>query len=92
MIKVQNDTPEEVIDTPEEVKINEDQQPHISVETTPKVVPVPANYEISLKFRNMRGRNKVVVDHIFAYTIASEIINDIELEPQSIDKCRHNND
>lgn len=40
----------------------------------------------------MWGINEVVVNNVFAYTIASEIINDNELKPQTVEECRHQND
>jgi len=62
------------------------------VVVTPEVVSVPKNYEISLTNREMWARNEIIVDHVFAYEIANDIVNDEEREPQSVEECRHRND
>ncbi|GJY77294.1 retrovirus-related pol polyprotein from transposon TNT 1-94 [Tanacetum coccineum] len=56
---------------------------------------VPNEYEISINFvqnGTTWNRNKTRVDEIFAYAIASEIINDEITVPKSIGECRQRND
>lgn len=71
----------EVTDALEEVKSNINKQLHVSRLTTPEVVLVLENHEISLKSRNIWKENWVIVDNVFAYVITSNIVNDNEPEP-----------
>ena len=78
--------PVEVIDILDEVKSNTGQLPSISREATPQVVLVVANCEVFLRYGNMRERDEVVVDNVFAYTIASKTVNDNKLESQTVEE------
>lgn len=55
--------------------------------STLEVDLVSKNHEISLKSREMWARNVIVVDNVFAYTIAFKITNDEEPEPRIVEEC-----
>ena len=52
--------------------------------------------EISVSYvssRKIWNQNDIIVDDIFAYNIANEIMQqDRDLEPKSIEECRERND
>ena len=52
------------------------------------------NEEISISYVRKRwNRHEIVVDNVFAFLVAFEIIEENEdHEPKSIDECRHRND
>ena len=59
-------------------------------ETTPEEVKImdPENIEMSINYCNdLWDRNKIVIDNMFAFLVANEIIND-DYEPRSITECR----
>ena len=63
-------------------------------ETTPEEVKImdPGNNEISINYYNdLWNRNEIVIDDIFAFSVANEIIND-DYEPRSITECRQRHD
>ena len=57
---------------------------------------VPENFEISINYVHNRekcDRNKVIINNIFAFQMALDIIrNDENLEPQNVEECRNRND
>ena len=39
------------------------------------------------------NRSETIVDNVFAYNVALDIMNEIEdFEPKSVEECRHRND
>ena len=59
-------------------------------ETTPDEVKIIylGNNEISINYCNdLWDRNEIVIDNMFAFSVANEIIND-DYEPRSITECR----
>ena len=73
--------------TPEEVK-NE--------QTSSEEVKVLENFEISINYVHNREKwdqNKVIINNIFAFQMALDIIrNDENLELQNVEECRNRND
>ena len=66
-------------------------------ELSPEEDQVPENNEILIHYvhtREIWDRNKIVVDNIFSYKVALNIIksNDNEYEPQTVDECQRRND
>ena len=57
---------------------------------------VPVNCEISVSYVHTRekwDRNNIVINNIFAFQVASNIIrNDEDPEPRNVEECRHRND
>ena len=63
-------------------------------ETIPKEVKIidPGNNKISINYCNdLWDRNEIVIDNMFAFSVANEIIND-DYEPRSITECRQRQD
>ena len=63
-------------------------------ETTLEEVKImdPGNNEISINYYNdLWDWNEIVIDDIFAFSLANEIIND-DYEPRSITECRQRQD
>ena len=56
---------------------------------------MPKNYEISINYVHSRekwNRNKVIINNIFAFQMALDIIrNDENPEPQNVEECRNKN-
>ena len=56
---------------------------------------MPKNYEISINYVHSRekwNRNKVIINNIFAFQMALDIIrNDENPEPQNVEECRNRN-
>ena len=57
---------------------------------------MPENYVILINYVHNRekwDRNKVVINNIFAFQVALDIIrNDEDSKPQNVKKCRNRND
>ena len=63
-------------------------------ETTPEEVKIidPGNIEISINYCNdLWDRNEIVIDNMFAFLVANEIIND-DYKSRSIIECRQRQD
>ena len=63
-------------------------------ETTSKEIKImdPKNNKIFINYCNdLWDRNEIVIDNMFAFSIANEIIND-DYEPRSITECRQRQD
>ena len=63
-------------------------------ETTLEEVKIidPGNKEISINYCNdLQDRNEIVIDNMFAFSVANEIINN-DYEPRSITECRQRQD
>ena len=60
-------------------------------EITSKEARVPKNYEISINYvhnREKLDQNKVVINNIYAFQVALDIIrNEEDPEPQSVEEC-----
>ncbi|MFS7982058.1 putative RNA-directed DNA polymerase [Helianthus anomalus] len=57
--------------------------------------PVPNENEISTNYvqdSTMWNRNKTRVDDIFAYAIATDVINENDYVPKTLEECMHRND
>jgi hypothetical protein len=66
-------------------------------ELSPKEKQIPENDEISIHYVStgeIWDRNKIVFDNIFSFKVVLDITrsNDHEIEPQTVEKCRHRND
>ena len=63
---------------------------------SPEEAKVPENFEISINYVHNRekfDRNKVIINNIFAFQMALDIIrNDENPEPQNVEECRNRND
>ena len=58
-------------------------------EITPEVVKImdPENNEIFINYCNdLQDQNEIVINNMFAFSVANEIIND-DYEPRSITEC-----
>ena len=57
---------------------------------------LPEKFEISINYvqnREKWDQNKVIINNIFAFQMALDIIrNDENLEPQNVEECRKRND
>ena len=63
-------------------------------ETTPEEVKImdPENNEIFINYCNdLWDQNEIVVDNMFAFSVANQIIND-DYEPRSIIECHQRQD
>ena len=40
----------------------------------------------------MYERNSLLLDDVFAYSVAQEILNHEDVEPRSVDECQHEAD
>ena len=63
----------------------------------PEEKKILGNHEISIHYVNIGeiwDRNKTVIDNIFSFKVALDITrsNDDEIEPQTVEECRHRND
>ena len=89
-------------DTNDQVEVNIDQEnfssktPDESVSKENKVPKIDGNEEISINYVMTGERwnqNEIIVDDIFAYHVAQNVANDNEdLEPMSMEECRHRED
>ena len=66
-------------------------------ELSPEKEQVPENNEILIHYVStgeILDRNKIVVDNIFLFKVALDIIrsNDDEIEPQTVEECQRRND
>ena len=70
----------------------EDQNKELALEEA----QIPENYEISINYVHNRekwDRNKVIINNIFSFQMALDIIrNDKNPEPQNVEECRNRND
>ena len=85
--KNQESTPEEpgVVLTSKELNALEEAQTHEKITN-------PRNTENSITYCNeIWDRNKIVIDEIFAFSVAHKIMDDVR-EPQSIIECRQRQD
>ena len=83
--------------TPTEVYIEQGTLEEVrDKEITPEEAHVHENHEISINYvhNNKKwDRNKVIINNIFAFQVASDIIkDDQDPEPQNVEECRHRND
>ena len=92
--------PEEVHieqEAPEEAHIEQEtpEDPHIEREA-PEEAQVPENCEISVSYVQTGekwDRNNIVINNIFAFQVAFDIIrNDEDLKQRNVEECRHRND
>ena len=63
---------------------------------TPEEAHVPKNYKISINYVHIKeiwDQNKVVINNIFVFQVALDIIRNYEdHKPQNVEKCRNKND
>ena len=67
----------------------------ISLEDAPPLEPIRGNVEISIHYTSVHGtwdRNFIVVDDVFAYACARELIESDDIEPRSVDECQRRAD
>ncbi|KAJ9539390.1 hypothetical protein OSB04_032123 [Centaurea solstitialis] len=65
------------------------------LEDTPKSILIPENKEISMNYENaheLMERSSILIDDIFAYTVAHEIIEHDDIEPRSVEECQQRAD
>lgn len=77
--------------------ISEDKIPEVvlSKNIEQKEQNLEDNYEMSINYAHSSlgwHRNEVEIDDIFAYSIAVEIMDENENDPQTMEECRHRND
>ena len=56
---------------------------------------VPKNQEISTNYacnKKLWDRNEIIIDEIFSFSVANEIIENDDVEPRSVDECKQRND
>ena len=96
--EVDDKNPEEVNKIPEEIngrtheEVDKTQE---DVNEVPKETQVPNDYEISINYvinGTILNRNKTHVDEIFEFAIASDVINEEDNVPKTLEECRHRND
>ena len=62
----------------------------------PEEAQIPKNCEISVSYVHTRekwDRNNIVINNIFAFQVAPDIIrNNEDPEPRNMEECRHRND
>ncbi|KAK9907232.1 hypothetical protein M0R45_000963 [Rubus argutus] len=66
-----------------------------SLEDAPSLEPIRENVEISINYTSVHGtwdRNSIVVDDVFAYACARELIESDDIEPRSVDECQRRAD
>jgi hypothetical protein len=57
----------------------------------PTPEPTPENREISINYACLSeiwNRNEIIIDDIFVFAVATEIINSDDIEPRSVDECQ----
>ncbi|PRQ53193.1 putative RNA-directed DNA polymerase [Rosa chinensis] len=57
--------------------------------------PIHENIEISVNYTSVHGtweRNSIIIDDVFAYSVAREIIETDDIEPRSVDECQRRAD
>jgi hypothetical protein len=65
------------------------------LEDAPKSILIPENKEISMNYENVHElmeRSSILIDDIFAYTVAHEIIEHDDIEPRSVEECQQRAD
>ncbi|KAM0990114.1 hypothetical protein ACFX2C_008676 [Malus domestica] len=63
--------------------------------TVPKETEVHESKEISINYactNELWDRNEIIIDDMFAFAIATEIILSDDIEPRSVDECRQRQD
>ncbi|KAK9932128.1 hypothetical protein M0R45_019377 [Rubus argutus] len=66
-----------------------------SLEDAQSLEPTCGNVEISINYTSVHGtwdRNSIVVDDVFAYACARELIESDDIEPRSVDECQRRED
>ena len=78
------------------VEISQDETQVITHDEISEEVQTSENNEISMNYvstRKLWNRNNIVIDNIFAYNVAIEIMQqDEDFEPKSIHECKQRND
>ena len=82
----------------QELSLLQSEQPASREKTTPEVIEInekindPENTKISINYCNdLWNRNDIIIDDIFAFSVAHEIMHD-DYEPRSIIECRQRQD
>ncbi|KAK9911207.1 hypothetical protein M0R45_035128 [Rubus argutus] len=66
-----------------------------SLEDAPSLELIRENVEISINYTSVHGtwdRNSIVVDDVFTYACARELIESDDIEPRSVDECQRRAD
>lgn len=61
----------------------------------PMLEPTPENIEISINYAclsELWNRNEIIIDDIFVFAVATEIITSDDIEPHSVDECQRRDD
>ncbi|BBH08880.1 transposable element gene, partial [Prunus dulcis] len=72
-----------------------DKENVIGETSAPGVATVPESQEISINYTStdeLWSRNEMIIDDIFAFSVAAEIIKDDDIEPCSINECTQRQD
>ncbi|KAK1570985.1 hypothetical protein Q3G72_010194 [Acer saccharum] len=78
--------------TPQELDVLERTQETPVGEGISEEIQEPRNEEISINYTGgMWNRKETIIDDIFSYTVATEILND-DCEPYNLDDCRQRSD
>ncbi|BBG98890.1 Disease resistance protein CC-NBS-LRR class family [Prunus dulcis] len=80
---------------PKEGQVLLDKENVIGETSAPKVATVPESQEISINYTStdeLWSRNEMIIDDIFAFSVAAEIIKDDDIEPCSINECTQRQD
>ena len=67
----------------------------LKIADAPEEANVPANTEISVNYawnNELWKRHEIIIDDIFSFAIATEIIKDDDIEPRSVDECKQRHD
>ncbi|BBH04774.1 Disease resistance protein CC-NBS-LRR class family [Prunus dulcis] len=80
---------------PKEGQVLPEKENVISETSAPGVATVPESQEISINYMStdeLWSRNEMIIDDIFAFSVAAEIIKDDDIEPCSINECTQRQD
>ncbi|KAL0291592.1 UNVERIFIED_CONTAM: Copia protein [Sesamum calycinum] len=85
------------LNTPEACNVSEDKIPEVILSEDPKrnEQDLDDSYEMSINYaHNSLGwyRKEIKMNHIFAYSIAVEIMDEDDNDPQTMEECQHRND
>ncbi len=74
---------------------NETPEESLSKDSESKDKDIEENFEMSINYANTGlgwHRNEVILDDVFAYAVAVEVMDEDESDPQTMEECRHRND
>ncbi|BBH03062.1 Disease resistance protein CC-NBS-LRR class family [Prunus dulcis] len=80
---------------PKERQVLPEKENFIGETSGPGVATIPESQEISINYTStdeLWSRNEIIIDDIFAFSVAAEIIKDDDIEPCSINECTQRQD